>query len=354
MKEFKSVVDAFPEAETYWDFELNKVKPSEVSQRSNKDFYWKCLKGHPSFLCSPDKRIFRNYGCPVCSNHKVIPGVNDLDSQFPNLMLDWDYDLNAGIDPKHLSKRSITVVSWKCHNCGHIWQGRIREATEKEINCPVCSKNNNGSKRHKLALEKNGCLDDEELLLDWDYSKNERPPSDYTRQTSAYAYWKCHVCGYEWKAKINNRSNGRGCPCCGNRVLVNGVNDLLTKNPRIAKEWHPTKNGELLPSNVYSQSRIKVWWLCPKGHEYQATVYHRFSINGIGCPVCNKGRQTSFREQALYFYLKKMYPSAVNGYRSKELGKFELDIYIPEFKWAIEYDGEAWHKETSFDRERRK
>lgn len=354
MKEFKSIIDVFPEVNSYWDYFLNKVNPNKVAHRSNKEFFWKCLKGHPSYLCSPDKRIYRNYGCPICSNYKVVAGINDFKSQYPNLMLDWDWISNNEINPEELSKRSTKVVSWKCHVCGHSWRGRIRDATEKEVNCPICSRKHNANKRHLLMLSKNGCLDDKNLLLDWDYSKNEKAPNEFTKQTNTYAYWKCHVCGYEWKAKINNRSNGRGCPCCGNRVLVKGTNDLLTKNPRLAKEWHPTKNGDLLPSNVYSQSNIKVWWLCPNGHEYQATVCHRSSINGTNCPICNKGRQTSFREQALYYYIKKMYPSAINGYRPKNFEKFELDIYIPEFKWAIEYDGEAWHRENKFDRERRK
>ena len=26
-----------------------------------------------------------------------------------------------------------------------------------------------------------------------------------------------------------------------------GYNDLLTQNPELATEWHPTKNGELKP-----------------------------------------------------------------------------------------------------------
>ena len=44
-----------------------------------------------------------------------------------------------------------------------------------------------------------------ELVKDWDFSKNENLPIFYRSQSSKYVYWKCHVCGYEWKAKINNR-----------------------------------------------------------------------------------------------------------------------------------------------------
>lgn len=52
--------------------------------------------------------------------------------------------------------------------------------------------------------------------------------------------------------------------------------------------------------------------------------------------------QTSFLEQIIYFYLVKLYPSTINRYN--EYG-FELDIYVPEFKIAIEYDGYFWHKD---------
>ena len=344
-----------PDADKVWDFDLNNpLTPKDVAPRSSKKVYWKCLKGHPSYLCSPDKIIFRNYGCPVCSNHKVLVGINDFESNHPEQMKDWDYSKNIGIDPKMLSLRSITKVHWKCHKCGYEWEGTVRDATEKEVNCPICSRKNTTSRRHLLTLSKNGCLDDEQLLLDWDYSKNAKGPNEYTKQANTYVYWKCHICGYKWKAKINNRSNGRGCPCCSNRVLVKGVNDLLAKNPRLAKEWHPTKNGDLKPSDVFSSANRIVWWICPVGHEYQANINHRSGKQGTNCPICNSGRQTSFREQALFYYVQKMYPDAISRYKPDWIGKFELDIFIPSFSYAIEYDGVAWHKNEKFERETRK
>lgn len=52
--------------------------------------------------------------------------------------------------------------------------------------------------------------------------------------------------------------------------------------------------------------------------------------------------QTSFWEQIIYYYLAKAFPSTISRYN--EIG-FELDIYIPELKVAIEYDGYYWHKD---------
>jgi hypothetical protein len=57
-------------------------------------------------------------------------------------------------------------------------------------------------------------------------------------------------------------------------------------NPGLAKEWHPTRNGDLNPRNVTPGSGKKVWWICINGHEWQAPVYSR--SRGSGCPVCNK------------------------------------------------------------------
>jgi very-short-patch-repair endonuclease len=197
-----------------------------------------------------------------------------------------------------------------------------------------------------------------ELMSEWDYEKNiDLDPKILTRGSNKYAWWKCSKCGYEWKAKISNRSLlNRGCPCCSEpvRVIVPGINDLKTKFPHIAKEWHPTKNGDLVPEQFAGGSKQKVWWLCPIGHEYQATINHRTHPDGTGCPICYSGRQTSFAEQAIYFYVNKLYPDAISRYTADFLGKFELDIYIPSIKYAIEYDGEAWHKENKIEREKRK
>lgn len=204
-------------------------------------------------------------------------------------------------------------------------------------------------KRFKHTLEEYPAL-----IKDWDYEKNDRLPSEVGSQSNTYANWKCHKCGYSWEAKICNRVNGRGCPCCAHKVLVKGINDLETLHPDLAKEWHPTKNGDLKPCDVLPGQRLKVWWLCPNGHSYQATLNHRSNPQGTGCPICNSGRQTSFREQALFYYVSKLYPDTISRFKADFLDRFELDIYIPSVHTAIEYDGEAWHKESKFEREKHK
>ena len=37
--------------------------------------------------------------------------------------------------------------------------------------------------------------------------------------------------------------NKTGCPYCVGRKVLVGFNDCVTTYPMLAKEWHPTKNG---------------------------------------------------------------------------------------------------------------
>ena len=55
-------------------------------------------------------------------------------------------------------------------------------------------------------------------------------------------------------------------------------------NLELSKQWHPTKNGDLTPFNVCPNSGKKVWWMCEKGHEWEATIDKR--NNGTNCPKC--------------------------------------------------------------------
>ena len=69
------------------------------------------------------------------------------------------------------------------------------------------------------------------------------------------------------------------------RHATNDYN-LSTEHPDLAKEWHPTKNGDLKSTDVTPGSDEKVWWLCKKveGHEWEAAIKSR--SRGSGCPEC--------------------------------------------------------------------
>ena len=183
------------------------------------------------------------------------------------------------------------------------------------------------------------------LLKEWDYERNVGlDPNNITHGSGLTVYWICSKCGHSWVAKINNRTNGKGCPVCCNRKIVKGYNDLATTHPNIAKEWDFSLNGNLTPSDVSYGCNKKINWVCPRGHKYTATINHRTSQGGTGCPICNSGRQTSFAEQAIFYYLKQYHKDAISRFKEIFNNGMELDIYIPSLRLAIEYDGSFWHK----------
>ena len=106
-------------------------------------------------------------------------------------------------------------------------------------------------------------------------------------QSQKKVWWQCDK-GHEWQAEINGRANGVGCPVCANRIVVVGFNDLATTHPRLAAQWHPTKNGDLKPDMVTVGSRKRIWWLCENGHEWETHLYHRAS--GAGCARCSQSK----------------------------------------------------------------
>ena len=58
-----------------------------------------------------------------------------------------------------------------------------------------------------------------------------------------------------------------------------------TTHPKIAKQWHQNKNGELTPDLVTKDSNKKVWWICKDGHEWEAVISNR--TKGTNCPYCS-------------------------------------------------------------------
>ena len=118
----------------------------------------------------------------------------------------------------------------------------------------------------------------------WHPSKNgTASPHDF-KEFSTFRAWWFGDCGHEWESTIAHRSNGRGCPVCLGRVVVEGVNDLVTTHPEVASQWHPSKNGDLLPTMVVQGSGRMVWWF-DHGHEWETSISSRTS-GGQGCAVC--------------------------------------------------------------------
>ena len=341
----KGINDLFtihPELKERWDYEKNDINPETLGPGSNTSVYWKCEKNHSfcsTVYCVAHSRSGMN--CPVCRNFRVDEGTNDLTTTHPKLLEEWDYDKNE-INPNEVHAGMHKKVWWKCKAHGHSWQTEIQLRTIRGLGCPYCS-------NQKLLVGFNdvGTLHPEIYKL-WDYSKNNgKTPADFTGVYSNKKIYLICQNGHPYKTSISEYHRGRGCPVCSNKKVIMGVNDLATTHPDLAKEWDLKKNGELTPQQITHGSQKKVWWKCQNGHSWKAIVYSRAA--GTGCPECLKEYQTSLTEKTFTFYLSKYFSDLKENVHLKELGKRELDIYIPSLKLAIEYDGHNWHKNPKSD-----
>ncbi|SRR6266403_2486410 len=115
---------------------------------------------------------------------------------------------------------------------------------------------------------------------------------------------------------------------------------ITITHPHLIKEWDITKNGTLTPLDVTKGSHIMVWWKCWREHVWKTRVNVR--TEGWNCPECSKAIRTSFPEQAIFFYMLKIFNC--ENRKKIGIGNIEVDIHIPEINLSIEYDGENYHK----------
>ena len=79
---------------------------------------------------------------------------------------------------------------------------------------------------------------------------------------------------------------GSGCPVCANRQILPAENDLASRFPEIAAQWHPTKNKMLAPDMVAREASEKFGGFAVRGMKWRTVVFARTS-GGSGCPVCS-------------------------------------------------------------------
>ena len=261
-----------------WDWEKNRVinlDPTNLASKSNKKAWWICKNGHEWKAAIADRTL--GSGCPFCSKKIAIKGENDLQTLNPTLAKEWNFPKNNNLNPQDFLPNSNKKVWWKCKE-GHEWQAKINSRNSGS-GCPYCSG------RYAVADQNDLLTVNPSLASEWNYSKNgELLPSHVMPKSHLTVWWKCHE-GHEWQAKIDNRANGRGCPYCFGRKVLQEYNDLQTINPGLAKEWNCEKNGTLTPTAVSANSGKKVWWKCGSGHEWQALISNR--SKGKGCPYCS-------------------------------------------------------------------
>lgn len=224
---------------------------------------------------------------------------------------------------KYVSATARIAVKSKV--CGHEWS--IVPKSLLGINacgkvCPVCQPR---YAKHPDTFE------EEVSILAPDLQLLEK----YVSATARLAV-KNKVCGHEWAILPTQLLIGVGIKC---PVCLPGI----TKPPEIFEEevLALAPNLQLLERYTGAKTRIMVNdKTC--GHEWSIQPNNFLQGAGRTCPVCTP-KGVSKAETTLGDFLAK-YTEVVRGSRDLLDGK-EIDIYLPEFKLGVEYNGLHWHSE---------
>lgn len=197
----------------------------------------------------------------------------------PELWCEWDFERNdgLGLDIYKVSYGSGKTAWWYCKNCNNSFDRMIKLKTKGVNNCPYCS-------NQRLLIGVNDIWSTHPNVAEMLVNPEDGYKYSYGSETKVY--WKCNNvdCGSIFEAIIYNMTRKPFCPYCSSKK-ANHSNSLASLNPQLASEWHPTLNGNLTPYDRTITSNKKAWWVCEKGHEWEAIISNR-SNKGHGCPYC--------------------------------------------------------------------
>ena len=171
--------------------------------------------------------------------------------------------------------------------------------------------------------------------------KNEKPITGYTRGSHFKAQWICGR-GHEWVAALYSRTSGQGCPFCAGRLPIPGETDLATTHPHLVPQWSPRNAAPIF--EVMMGSSKKFWWVCGKGHEWQAPPNSRTGKKS-GCPEC-AGRHLWVRRNIEVN--SEAFPELAKEWSSKNLRGFDTYSYGSQKRvWWVCEEGHEWQAQIN-------
>lgn len=274
------------------------------------------LENHGCIRCAARRRVSVY---PVRSRNRRNP-FGRTHAQFVDEMS----EINPNIEILSEYISTSQKVKCRCLVDGYEWETQAQILLAKH-GCPECGR----QKNHIASLKR---LTHDEYV---DAIHTKFPHIDVTSLycgTQRRASYRCNQCGYEWDAIANtllNRSTV-GCPRCAGKAHV----DEATFIDRLA-ETHST----LKYVSGYIDLIHKARFSCVKcGYEWSAWPTNILRCSAA-CPRCS----SSAGHRRIETYLKQHDIVFDVEYRFKNCKNerpLPFDFYLPDYRTAIEYDGE--------------
>lgn len=275
--------------------------------------------------------------------------IDKVLAKYPHNADLFDYSQVVVVD----YKKKVNIV---CKQCGKVFPQTPDAHLHLGRGCPDCrkaqaKKNSGASRRGKANLNRRSSTEEwvakvlakhPEFADKYDYSQ-----AVYTK-TDEPVTIICKTCGRVCTPKARKHMAGQGCKSCAGRKSVEKSVPAFSEMVKKAQEVHGDEYEYFEDSYTYMSKEMMIL------HKKCGNIFHQrpeFHIGKKqGCPFCQ--HVVSSGEKDVLAFVKKYTRCEVqNNVRivpdffvgSKRIHKAELDIYIPELKLAIEYNGTHFH-----------
>lgn len=321
---------------------------------------------HGEFLMSPHKHISGKQGCPECGKlaraAKRNKGAQFVERAKAIHGDKYDYSL---VDYKTCKDR-VEIV---CNECGKHFTQTPDNHLNLQRGCPFCGAESakekaiarlKARKGQKLGhyqkkdgtLSKQRCTTEEFLKKVFNKFPQNKDLFDYSHVKYTTCEEKveihCKICGYVMHQKPSDHLLGKGCKRCAGRATSAKKVPSFPEMVKRAQEVHGDEYEYFEDSYICMSKEMMI------RHKKCGNVFPQrpeFHIGKKqGCPFCQHV-VSSGEKDVLAFVKEHTHCEVQNNVRivpdffvgSKRIHKAELDIYIPELKLAIEYNGTHFH-----------
>jgi hypothetical protein len=274
---------------------------------------WRCKEGH-TWSASMNS-VGQGRWCRICGDRssasKRSKSIKDCN------------DTAADRRGKCLSTTYINISSkmeWQCEY-GHTWFA-LAGSVLRGSWCAACARSRRLTLEdcHKAAAEHGGqCLSKE-----------------YVNSVTKLK-WACRL-GHTWLSGLNGIRQGSWCLVCSGSQK---------KTIEDARKLALSKGGACL-SESYTNGDTHLVWQCSSGHKWSASFGN--VSRGTWCGECKCHKSQRLLAGLIGDVTGKL---VVQGYKrfdwlKTRAGRLELDVWVPDLKLAVEYDGEQHFKPVRF------
>ena len=284
--------------------------------------------------------------------NRNLPKGKSLAEKCPDLIPFWSP--NNEVTPWEVGTGLLDTVLWICPIHGE-YEKSLRSVYLGH-RCKKCSNHDKSKKAALAPYLKSLAFLYPDIAATWSTSNTCSPNEVYAYAGEPKRYWICTECGEDYKRTCRHRHSSSLCKGCAyskaarKLTLPTPFHSFADLYPELLKEY--SKENTRNPYSLKPHASYYATWTCLKcKSNWEAWVYNRTSQEETGCPHCFKLGQYSM-EQNLR---TSLIPFGASSNSNTKLGNWSVDIYFPDSKTIIEYDGSHWHSfGGSWERDRRK